>query len=97
MRGRDREAEPFKVSSSTKSHACPDIYIIFCCTSQPLYELVAGKLSSSQVECTRENSADFARKVWGPEPVRLGFPGGAFATAMSYNLAVRCLVPDIQL
>ncbi|OXG27238.1 MATE family multidrug resistance protein [Cryptococcus neoformans Ze90-1] len=25
--------------------------------------------------------------VWGPEPVRLGFPGGAFATAMSYNLA----------
>ncbi|KIR57117.1 MATE family multidrug resistance protein [Cryptococcus gattii Ru294] len=25
--------------------------------------------------------------VWGPDPIRLGFPGGAFATAMSYNLA----------
>lgn len=59
MRGRNREAEPFKVSSSTKSHACPDIYVIFCCASQPLYELAAGKLSSSQVERSRENLADF--------------------------------------
>ena len=27
-------------------------------------------------------------QVWGPDPVRLGFVGGAVATAMSYNLAV---------
>lgn len=47
MLSRDRRAELLKVRSSAKSHACPNICIICSRPSQPLYELVAGKLSSS--------------------------------------------------
>lgn len=51
MLSRDRRAELLKVPSSTKSHARPNIYIICSRPSQPLHELVAGKLSSSEIEC----------------------------------------------
>ena len=79
-----RKTDVHQISTSAKSDEYPNIRALLHGTPKLAPELATGDVSSLLVPLVLNHS-----QVWGPNAIRLGFIGGAVATAISYDMTVR--------